>query len=148
MRINMTLYEHLEAFLFEHGKKITDILWVGGEDFRIPLDNFFDLAQSVGDQKHCTVRDLPFDIVIVGADFWLERTDEDILHILQEDDYFIYREFPNKPTQEKKLNYLTFEQYIWQLRTFDEIEKAFRDFLKKTNNETLKLKHLSYIPKI
>lgn len=62
--------------LHRSGKDISDIVWIGCKDFKIPVDLFWKLADKsydagYGSQKVAT------DLLVVGDNWWLERAEYD-----------------------------------------------------------------------
>lgn len=86
-----TLFEETIGVLKDNNKSFSDVKWIGGKKYIIPIKDFYILSQehynkSSGNQK---VRP---DLMIVGEDFWLER---------HEYDGYEWWEFKTMPTYPK-----------------------------------------------
>lgn len=64
------------AILAEHGHTLSDIEWVGGNDFEISIDLFKKLANHDYDAGFGAQK-VAADLMLVGKDFWLERHEYD-----------------------------------------------------------------------
>jgi len=62
--------------LYYYGKTPRDVRWVGSSDGRFvsTWQEFLQLAQEVEDPKDYPSAAVPFDLVIVGVNWWLERS--------------------------------------------------------------------------
>lgn len=67
--------ETLEV-LEENGKHTDDVVWCGYEDCWFSIDDFLKLANFEYDNGYGGVS-IRLDLVIVGRDFWLERSEYD-----------------------------------------------------------------------
>lgn len=93
----MNLKQETLDVLERHNKKIEDILWIGGDDFTISIDDFFRKAdreydKGYGSQKVAT------DLKIVGDDWWLER------HEYDGSEWWEFKTKPVKPSKEEKIH--------------------------------------------
>lgn len=57
-----------------HNKTVDEIQWIGCKDYRIPMDEFWKLA-NVDYNNNCLYRLIPYDLLIVGLDWWMERNE-------------------------------------------------------------------------
>lgn len=90
------LEETLEV-LETYNLTIKDIKWIGSEDFKI--QNFFDIANIIYDDGFgCQL--VPYDLVIVGKDWWLERAEYD------GSEWWRFMKKPIEPLKEKELKNL------------------------------------------
>ena len=62
--------------LRRHNKKIKDIKWIGCSLFKIPINEFFELANKNYDSGYGHA-EVAQDLFIVGEDWWLERREYD-----------------------------------------------------------------------
>lgn len=100
----MNLYEETMAILKEHDKTFDDVVAICGGEFQITKDNFIEYSHTRYDGGY-GAPEVAMDLVIVGADFWLER---------QEYDGLEWWEFKTMPKYEhlpfKKVTALTIRQ--------------------------------------
>lgn len=71
------LLTETEEVLNSYDKKLSDILWVGGEDFEIDLQNFLDVAEQTDYNSDFGAQKVATDLMIIGKDFWMERREHD-----------------------------------------------------------------------
>ena len=62
--------------LEEHGKKPEEIRWVGCSSFKIPISEFWKLADEFYDSSYGST-EVAEDLLIVGDNWWLERHEYD-----------------------------------------------------------------------
>lgn len=62
--------------LAAHNKDANDVIWAGTEQFEIPLDEFWKLADINYDNGYGGA-EIAGDLIVVGADWWLERREYD-----------------------------------------------------------------------
>lgn len=86
----MNLKEETLAILDAHGKGAKDVRWVGGDDFAIPIDTFWRLADQEYDDGY-GAQEVAADLIVVGDDFWLERYEYDGA------ERWDYKAMPQKP---------------------------------------------------
>ena len=86
--------EETISTLHEHGKSDSDVLWVGGEDFTIPVSLFWKLADNEYDSSYGSTQ-IPMDLVVVGKDFWMER------HEYDGSEWWEFKHQPEKPSEER-----------------------------------------------
>lgn len=89
------LYDTYEA-LHRRGKKLSDIEWIGCEDFQIAMDNFLECADVEYDNDARAVAE---DLMLVGHNFMLYRDPGS--------PRWLYFELPSPP-----LNFYTVESLI------------------------------------
>ena len=70
------LKEETIAVLRRHNKEIKDIKWIGCSLFKIPINEFFELANKIYDSGYGGV-EVAKDLLIVGENWWLERNEYD-----------------------------------------------------------------------
>lgn len=92
----MNLLEETEEVLKKHGKTFKDVLWIGGSDFTISIEDFKILADTEYNEGF-GAPEVAVDLVVVGHDWWLERTDYDGA----ED--WAFKTLPEKPEEERKI---------------------------------------------
>ncbi|MDL2280340.1 hypothetical protein LJC10_00605 [Selenomonadales bacterium OttesenSCG-928-I06] len=88
------------AILKEHGKTIEDIKWIGCNAFKISLENFLEVADTEYDDGFGSP-EVALDLVIVGDDFYLERSEYDGAEGWE------YRGKIEEPKDTKEIKYLT-----------------------------------------
>ena len=86
--INLT--EETIERLEEHGKKPEDIRWVGCNSFKIPINEFWKLADEFYDSGYGST-EVAEDLLIVGDNWWLER------HEYDGAEWWEYKAIPNEP---------------------------------------------------
>ena len=67
------LLRETEEVLLEHGKLMSDIVFVSGNGHEIPLHNFIEAAKSYDYDSGFGGEEVPLDPMIVGKDWWIER---------------------------------------------------------------------------
>lgn len=72
----MNLYKETMEVLEEHGKTFDDVVAVCGEKFQITKDDFVKYSKTEYDNGY-GVPQVAEDLLIIGADFWLERHEYD-----------------------------------------------------------------------
>lgn len=102
----MNLLKETKEVLSEHGKTFDDVLWIGGSDFTISIDDFKKLADVEYDAGF-GAPEVAVDLVIVGRDWWLERTDYDGA----ED--WAFKALPEKPEEERKIKRVVTDEIGW-----------------------------------
>lgn len=78
------------AILKKYNKSYFDIKWVGCRNFKIPIEEFWELADRMYDAGygHAEVAE---DLLVVGNNWWLER------HEYDGAEWWEYKEIPEKP---------------------------------------------------
>lgn len=92
--------------LDEHGKTKNDILWIGGTDYCVPIDLFWELADTTYDDGYGAPK-VAVDLVIVGKDFWLERDEYDGA------EWWDFKSVPKKPEFEYPVERLITRDIGW-----------------------------------
>lgn len=96
----LNLYSETTKILSSYNKKISDILFISTitseGTFEIPVDEFFELAQTIDYDNGYGGVEINEHLKIVGEDWWLERNDYDGA------EYWTFKTMPGKP--ESKLN--------------------------------------------
>lgn len=72
----MNLLTETLEILAEHGKGMSDIIVICGDDFQITKDNFMKCADVEYDSGYGAAEVAP-DLKLIGEDFWLERAEYD-----------------------------------------------------------------------
>lgn len=74
----INLLSETTKFLEENGKSLDDVLWIGNRDGKeiIPVSDFLMGANRMYDDGYGS-NEVSLDLVIVGNDWWLERSDYD-----------------------------------------------------------------------
>lgn len=119
------LLETLLDCLKDHQKRFSDIQWIGCENFKIPLDNFYRLASKIEDTR-CS--DVPIDLLVVGNDFWVERFMDETY-----EERWVFKAYPIEPNKQYTLKTLN----LCDL-TEKEQERAAADIRSEEN------RHLAY----
>lgn len=70
------LKEETLQIMKNHGKSMDDVIWVGCEDFAIPMEDFWKLADTTYDSGFGAA-EVAQDLIVVGEDWWLERHEYD-----------------------------------------------------------------------
>lgn len=110
------LYEEAVELLKANNLSFEDVLWIGGDDFQIPIDKFVELSVNHKYIKNDFCSTLTCgDLVIVGNDWWLSRATCDGYW-----EYWIFNRKPEKPSN------------IFLVKTLD--YAGYPNTLKKSNN--------------
>ena len=86
----MNLKEETIKRLEEHGKKPEEIRWVGCSSFKIPISEFWKLADEFYDSSYGST-EVAEDLLIVGDNWWLER------HEYDGAEWWEYKTVPSEP---------------------------------------------------
>jgi len=89
----MNLLQETLKVLRECGKTEKDIEWAGRDNFYISFEVFKELA-NVKYNSGFGGTEVALDLVIVGKDWWLERTDYD------GSEWWEFKTLPTKPQRE------------------------------------------------
>lgn len=76
--------------LKQHNKLPSDIKWVGCANFKIPIEEFWKLADREYDAGYGGV-EVAEDLIVVGESWWLER------HEYDGSEWWEYKELPKEP---------------------------------------------------
>lgn len=122
---NINLKEETIDFLRLHNKEIKDIKYIGGNDFFIDIDKFFELADTYYDNDFGAQK-VAEDLVIVGCDWWARRVEYDGLEEWE------FLSIPQKPKEMRNIECLTIDQ------TLKILKKDYIGWktLKKLNEKT------------
>ncbi len=97
----MTIYNYLISILSKHNKSLKNIDWVGCKNFIIKKELFYKHIKKHGyydDEDGTCKLMLPYDLLIVGSDFWIEVETNEF-----KDDLLVYRSIPNKPSKKEDI---------------------------------------------
>lgn len=94
MEYGINLKNETIEVLKENGKTKDDIVWIGNEEFRIPNNAFWMLANRNYDNGYGGP-EVAGDLLIVGQNWWLER------HEYDGSEWWEYKELPKMPKEEK-----------------------------------------------
>lgn len=86
----MNLKNETIRALTRHGKHPNDIKWIGCHIFKIPINEFWELADKEYDSGYGHA-EVAQDLFIVGGDWWLERREYD------GSEWWQYNIFPKEP---------------------------------------------------
>ncbi len=69
----MYLYDYILQILTNNNKTVNEVLWIGDENYRILVDEFFQLAMKTLITSHSRLCDVyPRNVVISGENWWLQ----------------------------------------------------------------------------
>ena len=95
-------------------KTWNDVLWIGGSDFTISIEDFKNLANREYDDGY-GAPEVAEDLKIVGEDWWLERAEYD------GSEWWAYKSYPKKPLEQKSVKRVITSEIGWQ--TLAEMQK-------------------------
>ena len=101
--------ETLEV-LKHHKKSVDSVVWVGCEEFCIPTEDFWKLADREYDDGYGSAEVAP-DLLVVGEDWWLER------HEYDGSEWWEFKELPKKPFETRKVKSVI----SWGWETLEEL---------------------------
>ena len=90
------LKEETIDMLHRSGKDISDIVWIGCKDFKIPADLFWELADKSYDAGYGSP-EVATDLLVVGNGWWLERAEYD------GSEWWQFKTAPVEPTETVKV---------------------------------------------
>ena len=95
----MNLKDETLAILKDYGKTKEDVLWVGCNKFKLPIDLFWKLADK---NYHAGFggQEVAIDLLVVGRDWWLER------HEYDGSEWWEFKTIPVEPKKTKQVNTL------------------------------------------
>lgn len=102
----MNLLKETEEVLREHGKTFDDVLWIGGNEFTISIEDFKKLA-DVEYNNGFGAPEVAVDLVVVGRDWWLERT------VYDGAEDWAFKTLPEKPEEERKIKRVVNSMSEW-----------------------------------
>ena len=100
--------------LNQHNKTWNDVLWVGGSDFTISIEDFKKLANRDYDNGF-GAQEVASDLKVVGKDWWLERCEYDGAEDWE------YKTYPKKPSEQKSVKRVITAEIGWE--TLAEMQK-------------------------
>lgn len=92
----MNLYEETIKALSNNGKTLDDVVAICGSEFQITKEDFVRLAQTEYDNGY-GAPEVAQDLLVIGADFWLERQEYDGSEWWEFKQAPKYKELPFKP---------------------------------------------------
>lgn len=90
------LLEETIQTLRAHNKTWNDVLWIGGSEFTISIEDFKRLANREYDDGYGSA-EVAEDLKIVGKDWWLKRSEYD------GSEWWDYMTLPAKPLEQKSV---------------------------------------------
>lgn len=102
----MNLLQETIEKLKEHNKTWDDVLWIGGSEFSISIEDFKELANREYDNGYGSPK-VAQDLKIVGKDWWLERGDYD------GSEWWDYKIYPAKPLEQKSVQRVIIDDVGW-----------------------------------
>jgi hypothetical protein len=99
------LQETLDT-LKENGKSERDVIWAGCTDFQIPWKDFAEISNKEYDDSYGSNK-VKMDLLIVGADFWLER------HEYDGSEWWEFKTLPSMPNK-IETSKIAQEEAIWR----------------------------------
>jgi hypothetical protein len=99
----MNLYNETMESLEAHGKTFDDVVAVCGEKFQITKDDFVKYSKTEYDDGY-GAPEVAEDLLIIGADFWLERHEYDGSEWWEFKQMPIYKNLPFKPITALTIN--------------------------------------------
>lgn len=104
---NMNLLQETTEKLMTHNKTWNDVLWIGGSDFTISIEDFKWVANREYDNGY-GAPEVAQDLKIVGKDWWLERFEYDGA------EEWIYKAYPIKPLEQKSVQRVITSEIGWE----------------------------------
>ncbi len=93
----MNLLEETKRVLKKHGHTLSDIVWVGCEDYCIGINQFIELANVDYDEGY-GIEEVATDLLVVGSNWWLER------HEYDGSEWWEYKSMPQMPQEVRSVN--------------------------------------------
>lgn len=103
----INLLQETTEKLIDNNKTWEDVLWIGGSEFTISIEDFKKLADKEYDNGYGSQR-VAEDLKIVGKDWWLERFEYDGA----ED--WVYKTCPIKPLTQKSVKRVIASGIGWE----------------------------------
>lgn len=107
------LLDETKRILQMYGHTLSDIVWVGCEDYRIEIEQFIELANVVYDDGFGS-EEVATDLLVVGTDWWLER------HEYDGSEWWEYKTMPQMPKEVKSVNYVVSNRWGGTLTMINE----------------------------
>lgn len=111
----INLLEETEEELVTHNKTSDDVLWIGGSDFTISIEEFKKLANQEYDNGF-GAPEVAQDLKVVGKDWWLQR------HEYDGAEHWDYMTYPKKPSEQKSVKRVITCNIGWE--TLREMQEA------------------------
>jgi hypothetical protein len=105
MNYEKNLYLETLEKLLDYNKTFEDIRWIGTYDYFTTWENFVVISDVLYDASY-GVQEVMEDLLIVGDDWWLERSEYD------GSEWWSFKEIPTKP--EKQKLFTTFIDHKWR----------------------------------
>lgn len=102
----MNLLKETEEVLSKHGKTFDNVLWIGGRDFTISIEDFKKLADREYDNGY-GAPEVAIDLKVVGDNWWLERYEYDGAESWR------FKTLPKKPDAERKIKRVITNDVGW-----------------------------------
>lgn len=102
----MNLLQETTEKLMTHDKTWDDVLWIGGSEFTISIEDFKRLANREYDNGYGSPK-VAQDLKIVGKDWWLERGEYD------GSEWWDYMTYPTKPLEQKSVKRVIISEIGW-----------------------------------
>lgn len=93
---NTNLKKETLYIMKQHGKKKSDVKWVGCKDFRISTDDFWKMADNNYDSSYGSQK-VACDLLVVGDGWWLERAEYD------GSEWWEYKQYPAMPEEVREV---------------------------------------------
>ena len=90
----MNLLQETTDMLTLYDKTWDDVLWIGGTEFTISIEDFKRLADQEYDDGYGST-EVADDLKVVGKDWWLER------YAYDGAEGWTYKAYPTKPSEQK-----------------------------------------------
>lgn len=104
--MSILLQETTET-LMQNNKTWDDVMWIGGSNFTISIEDFKKLANREYDNGY-GAQEVAQDLKIVGKDWWLERFEYDGA------ESWVYKKYPEKPSEQKSVKRVITSEFGWQ----------------------------------
>lgn len=101
------LLQETTETLMENNKTWDDVLWIGGSEFTISVEDFKKLANREYDSGYGG-QEVATDLKIVGKDWWMERGEYD------GSEWWDYKAYPTKPSEQKLVKRVIDSNFGWQ----------------------------------
>lgn len=98
------LKNELNNILIKNKLTLNDILWVGTRDYKINKQKFLDNINFQYDNGY-GLRHIATDLIVVGADFYIERRDYD------GSEWWHFNKIPTEPKETRDYTVFSIEQY-------------------------------------
>jgi len=101
---DINMKTELVAVLAQHERTLNDIIWVGGEDYYIPIDNFLELIEATDYYPGFGWQEVAKDLVVMCNGGWLERQEYD------GSEWWEFKTTPVQPDKCMKVKHLTVQE--------------------------------------